>query len=336
MKQSLNWGVIGTGGIASDFTQALGKSSRGTVVNVVGSAPAKGRAFKERWGIARSSDTLADLLKDSDVEAVYVATPHPAHEQQAIACIAAGKHVLCEKPLCVDAEKTQRVISAAESNKVLLLEAYMYRCHPLMREVVERLKSGVIGTIRHLRADFGFRVERAADHRLYAPLLGGGGILDVGGYPVSLARLLAGITIDKPFSEPTDFSANGYIGPHGADELACALLTFESGFTAQLTCAVFHQVGTQAVIYADQGKIILPDPWIPEGDRQSTTTSFVVHKYGAQPEKVEVRTEKATYALEAELVADTLPGLDVPWPAMSHADTLGNMRVLDAWRAKLG
>lgn len=332
MKDRLNWGVVGTGGIATDFTRALSNSPRGSVVNVVGSSPEKARAFAERWSVDNSSSSLDELLADTRVEAVYVATPHPAHEQQAIACAKAGKHVLCEKPMCVDAEKTERVVAAARENKVFLMEAFMYRCHPLIRALIGQLKDGVIGTIRHVRADFAFRVERDPKGRLFNLELGGGGILDVGGYPVSFARLIAGLVVDKPFAEPTRLDAAGYRGPTGADELASALLTFESGFTAAVTCGVYHAAGTEAVIFGDEGKIILPDPWIPEGDRQALKTDFTVARYDEPAKNVEVKTEHATYALEAALVADTLPDLQAPWPAMSWDDSLGNMRVLDAWQ----
>src|SRR5690606_3309161 len=155
MKPSLNWAVIGTGGIATDFVQALQKSTRGTVVNVLGSSPAKARAFADRWGIERASESLEQLASDSRVEAVYVASPHPAHEEQAIACLRAGKHVLCEKPLSVDAAKAERIINVARERRVFLMEAYMYRCHPLVRELIARLEQGAIGELRHLRADFG-------------------------------------------------------------------------------------------------------------------------------------------------------------------------------------
>jgi predicted dehydrogenase len=335
MKETLQWGIIGTGGIASDFVEALRGSGRCRVVNAVGSSPDKGRAFAARWGLPASAASLPDLLADRQVQAVYVATPHPAHEAQALACIAAGKHVLCEKPITVDAAGAERVIGAARAAGVFLMEAFMYRCHPLMRALLPRLAEGIIGPVRHVRADFGFRVPRDPAGRLFDVRLGGGGILDVGGYPVSFARLIAGVAAGTPFAEPVRVAASGLVGPTGADELASALLTFASGFTSQVTCAVHHDVGTTATIFGEAGKIVLPDPWIPGGNRQGLETGFTVVRDGQAPELVPVRTEKPTYAIEAELVADTLPGTEAPWPAMSPADTLGNMRVLDAWRLAL-
>src|SRR5215471_6760916 len=230
MRDKLLWGIVGTGGIACDFTEALRASSRCRVVNVVGSSPEKGSAFASRWGLPAASRSLDEMLADRQVEAVYVATPHPLHEAQAMACIEAGKHVLCEKPLTVDAAGTERVIAAARARGVFLMEAFMYRCHPLLRELLPRLREGVIGPIAHLRADFGFRVPRDPAGRLFDVALGGGGILDVGGYPVSFARLIGGLVAGVPFDEPIQIEAAGALGPTGADEVASALLTFASGF----------------------------------------------------------------------------------------------------------
>jgi predicted dehydrogenase len=335
MKDKLAWGVIGTGGIATDFAEALEKSKRCRVVNAVGSSPEKGSAFAARWSLPKSSASLEELLGDAAVEAVYVATPHPLHEAQAIESIRAGKHVLCEKPMTLDAAGAARVIAAAEKHGVFLMEAFMYRCHPLLGELVKRLGDGVVGKIRHVRADFGFRVPRDPKGRLFDLKLGGGSILDVGGYPVSFARLIAGLVAGTPFEEPVEVQASGLLGPTGADELATAQLRFASGFTASVASAVFYDLGTTAVVFGDDGKVVLSDPWIPSSDRQSLEAGFTIHRDGHAPELVTIRTDKATYALEAELVAATLPAVQAKWPAMSWADTLGNLKVMDAWRAGL-
>jgi predicted dehydrogenase len=333
MQKSLMWGVIGTGGIASDFAEALGSSDRGRVVNVVGTSAEKAARFAQKWNLPASAASLDAMFADRNVEAVYVASPHPSHEAQAIACVEAGKHVLCEKPMTIDAAGTERVIEAARRRGVFLMEAFMYRCHPLMRELLARLREGVIGDIRHIRADFGFRVPRNPESRLFDVRLGGGGILDVGGYPMSFSRLIAGLVEGRPFAEPTRLEAAGFIGPTGADEVATALVAFSSGLTAELSAAVHHDIGTTTVVFGEAGKIVVPNPWIPGGRRQGRDSSFTVFRDGRDPEIVPIRTERATYALEAELVADTLPQLEPASPAMTWADSLGNMRALDRWRA---
>jgi predicted dehydrogenase len=331
----LRWGVIGTGGIAADFCQALTHSTQCVVVNVAGSSPAKAREFARRFDLATWSNGLSSLLDDRRVEAIYVATPHPRHEAHALAAIAAGWHVLCEKPLTLEERTAERVIVAARRRGVFLMEAFMYRCHPLIGELLARLKDGAIGPLRHVRADFGFCAPRTAGHRLFSAALGGGSILDVGGYPVSFARLIAGVVEGAPFAEPIALTGSGLIGPTGVDELATAHLTFSSGFTAAVTSAVSYDIGTAAVVFGERGRIVLPNPWIPSGSRQSLATEFTIHRDGCQAETVTICTDKPTYAIEAEYVAKTLPAIEPEWPAMSWADTLGNMRVMDAWRASL-
>jgi predicted dehydrogenase len=332
MKEKLRWGIVGTGQIAADLAISLEKSTRGRIVTACGSSPEKARAFAARWGLPRAAASLDELLADAAVDVVYVATPHPAHEAHALAAIAAGKPVLLEKPFTMDAAGAARVVEAARAKGVFVMEAFMYRCHPLVRALVERLQDGVIGTIRHVRAEFGFRKAREPEGRLYNLAKGGGAILDVGCYPASLARLVAGIAVGKPFAEPVSLAATAQIGPTGADEQASALLTFESGVTATLGTAIHHATGRSAAIFGELGAITIPDPWSPESHRHGRKTSFTIHRDGREPQVVAFETELDSYALEAELVADTLPALEATWPAMTLDDTLGNMKLLDRWQ----
>jgi predicted dehydrogenase len=332
VKSELRWGIIGTGAIASDFVTALRGSSRSSVVDVAGSSPEKSSAFAQRLSIPSHAPTLEHLLASADVDAIYVATPHPMHEEHALACIRAGKHVLCEKPITVDAASAARVVEAARLAGVFLMEGYMYRCHPLMRELTKRLADGVIGTLRHVRADFGFRTAGTRTGRLFDPALGGGSILDVGGYPVSFARLVAGLVEGAPFADPEQVLGSVSLGPTGVDELASAELVFASGFTAEVKSAIRHDVGTAVVVYGDEGKVVLPNPWLPRGSRQGLESELTIYREGRAPENVVVRAREATYAIEAAMVADSLPRTEPDWPAMTWADTLGNMRVLDRWR----
>lgn len=332
MKKELAWGIIGTGGIASDFAMALRESRRARIVDVVGSSAAKAAAFADRWRIASHAATLADLLGNAEVEAVYIATPHPSHEAQALACIAAGKHVLCEKPIALDFASAERIVDAARRAGIFLMEAYMYRCHPVVSALTARLADGLIGPIRRVTADFGFLAGGPRSGRLFDPVLGGGGILDVGGYPVSFARLVAGVVEGKPFAEPEHVRGSLTLGPTGVDERATAELIFASGLAATVTSAIRHDVGTTAVVYGEAGKIVLPNPWLPGGDRQGLESELIVHREGRSPERMIVRAPEPIYALEAAVVADSLPRLEASFPAMSWDDTLGNMRVLDRWR----
>src|SRR3954447_24955380 len=136
MKDKLSWGVVGTGGIATDFANALSKSKRCHIVNVTGLTPELTRGFADKWRIPATAASLDELLADKAAEPVYIGTPPPFHEKMAMPAIAAGKPVLCEKPIALDADSSARVIEAARKKGVFLMEGYMYRGHPLMREVV--------------------------------------------------------------------------------------------------------------------------------------------------------------------------------------------------------
>jgi predicted dehydrogenase len=334
-QRQLQWGVLGTGAIAHDFATALRDSQRCRAVHVT-SASGRAAGFASEFGIARASESLDQLLGDAQVQAVYIASPHPLHEQQALAAIAAGKHVLVEKPMATSAVGAERIIAAARAYRVFAMEAYMYRCHPLITEVIGRVRTGAIGQLRHVRATFGFRAPRDPASRLFAPELGGGGILDVGGYPVSLVRLLAGVAMGKPYAEPTELSALGQIGPTGVDELAQASLRFDAGVTAEVACAVHYELGTNVTLFGDEGRLRIDDPWLPGGKRHGRESHFIVERDGDSPQTVTVGIPRAIYALEAELVADSLPALEPLWPAMTWADSIANQRVLDRWRSALG
>jgi predicted dehydrogenase len=331
----LGWGIVGTGGIASDFARALKGSKMCRLRGVCGSSLEKSKAFADRHYLPFAAASLAELCARPEIQAIYVATPNSLHEEHALTAIAAGKHVLCEKPLTVDLASAERVIEAARARGTFLMEAFMYRCHPLITALIRELRAESIGEVRHVRADFGYSAPRHPGHRLFRASLGGGAILDVGGYPLSLVRLIAGVVAGGELAEPVTVAGTGFIHPVGIDEVASALLRFESGMTAQITCAVRHEIGTRVIIFGERGRLVLPNPWLPAGNRQGRAASLVVHLAEQQPQAIEVRAHSASYALEAELVAASLPAQEAPWPAMTWADTLGNMRALDAWRGAL-
>ncbi len=174
----------------------------GSLVAIGARNPGK-PGLAESFPGARILDGYDALLRDPDVDAIYIATPHPSHAEWAIKAAEAGKHVLCEKPMGLTAFEADAMIHAARKAGTFLGEAFMYRLHPQTLKLVELVKSGAIGEVRMIKSSFGFAMPGfMPEHRLYANDLAGGGILDVGGYPVSMARLIAGAAAGKPFVEP--------------------------------------------------------------------------------------------------------------------------------------
>jgi aryl-alcohol dehydrogenase-like predicted oxidoreductase len=217
------------------------------------------------------------------------------------------------------------------------MEAFMYRAHPQTIRLIELLKSNVIGEVRMVQGAFGFHWPKpwTAEHRLISNELAGGGILDVGCYPLSMSRLIAGVIIGKPFADPVEVSGTAQLGKSGVDEWAAATLRFGSGLVAQVSCSVQVQQENVLRIYGSDGWILLPTPWAPS--RNGGASNIVVHKSGEKlAEEIAVASAKQIYANEADHVAEQIAQGRHESPAMSWDDTVGNVRTLDKWRAAVG
>jgi predicted dehydrogenase/aryl-alcohol dehydrogenase-like predicted oxidoreductase len=326
----LRWGIIGTGNIASRFASQVPTSAANAVVAVGSRSIDSANAFADTWNIANRHGSYDDLLADETVDAVYVATPHPMHPEWAIKAAEAGKHVLCEKPLAINKAWAEAMVEAAVRNDVFLMEAYMYRCLPQTKLVAQLVRDGELGTVHQIQATFAFAAGFRPESRIFADELAGGGILDVGGYPVSYARLIAGAATGQPFADPAAVTAVGTVGETGADEWSVATLFFDGGVTAQVSTGVRLQDQNQVRIFGSKGYLVIEDPWFG-GDGKPTHVTL--HRMGEEPRDISA-DPALIYAAEAEAVAAAIEQRQAP--EMSWADTLGNLTVQDAWRAAIG
>lgn len=333
MERKLRWGILSTGRIAGVFARGLGESKTGTLVAVGSRSKDSADRFGTEFGVdpAHRHATYAALLADRDVDAVYIAPPHTAHAEWAIKAADAGKHMICEKPLTINAAEAMAVIEACRRNKVFLMEAFMYRAHPMTRDLVKLVKDGAIGEIRFIQAAFSFQSGWNPEGRLLNPALGGGGIMDVGCYPVSLARLIAGAAAGRDFLNPVEVTASGTIGKSGVDEWAAANLKFENGIVAQVSTGVMVNQENVARIYGSKGWILVPSPWGLKGEGEY---KIMIHRQGADSETLTGTADRGSYAFEADAAATAIFAgkTEADAPAMTPADTLGNMRTLDRWR----
>ncbi|TCO44317.1 aryl-alcohol dehydrogenase-like predicted oxidoreductase [Kribbella antiqua] len=326
----LRWGIIGTGNIASRFASQVPTSTANEVVAVGSRSIASANEFADKYDIQNRHGSYDDLLADPGVDAVYIATPHPMHVEWAIKAAEAGKHVLCEKPLAINKAWAEAMIEAAVRNDVFLMEAYMYRCLPQTKLVAQLVRDGELGTVHQIQATFAFAAGFRPESRIFADDLAGGGILDVGGYPVSYARLIAGAATGQPFLDPAAVTAVGHVGETGADEWSVATLFFDGGVTAQVSTGVRLADQNQVRIYGSEGYLVVEDPWFG-GDGKPTHVTL--YKVGEEPR--DISAEPALiYAAEAEAVAAAIEQRQAP--EMSWADTLGNLTVQDAWRKAIG
>ncbi len=336
---TIRWGIIGPGAIAHNYADGLAQSKSGRLTAIASRDVTRRKAFGDQYAIAEAKryGDYATLLADPEVDAVYIATPHPWHAELSIAALRAGKHVLCEKPAGMNAAEVAAVTEVAAQQGRFFMEAFMYRCHPQIARVLAIIASGEIGVPQHIRTHFGFNAPYRPGSRLYELALGGGGILDVGGYPASLARLIAGAAIGAPFANPIAVKGIGTLAETGVDAVAYGLLTFASGFTAEIAVAVARNMDNRAVITGPLGQIVIDDPWVPGRNVGPSTTRLHV-TVGTETRIEELGDHRMLFAFEAEQVSKAIAAglLQAPYPAPGHADSIGNNELLDRWRNEVG
>ncbi len=333
----LRWGILGPGTIARTFAAGVAHSRTG-VVAAIGTRDPGRPGVGEGFPGARVVAGYEALLADPEVDAVYIATPHPSHAEWAIRAAAAGKHALVEKPMGLSAYEADAVIHAHRRAGTFVGEAFMYRLHPQTERLIALVREGAIGAVRMIQTSFGFAMPAFdPEHRLYANDLAGGGILDVGGYPVSMARLIAGAAEGRSFAEPSKVAGMARLGESGVDEWAAVLLQFPSGIIAECACAVSLKQENVLRVFGTEGRIEVADFWFASGHEGGVGKITIVPSEGER-RTVEVEEPGWLYAFEADAVAEAIRGgrQEFAAPGMSWDDTLGNLRVLDKWRADAG
>jgi predicted dehydrogenase len=259
MEQKLRWGVIGTANIArAAVIPALKQSGNGKLVAVASRDQARAQAFAEQHAIPRSYDSYRALLTVDDIDAVYIPLPNSLHREWSIRAAEAGKHILCEKPLALDAAECRDMQDAAERNGVRLMEAFMYRFHPQTEKVIDLLRRGAVGKPQMIYAAFTFRLKDRSNIRMQ-PELGGGSLMDVGCYCVNVSRTLAG-------GEPVEAQAYARWGETGVDEQMVGTLRFQGGLLAQFSCALTLERREFYQVAGPDGHIEVPNAFLPGTD----------------------------------------------------------------------
>jgi predicted dehydrogenase len=239
-----NWGILGPGGIARAFAADL-QQLAGHRVGAVGSRTlSNAQEFAQTFG-GSAYGSYDELISDPAIDAIYVATPHPAHKDNVIAALNAGKPVLCEKPFAVNAVEAQEMVAAAQKNNVALMEAMWSRFLPHYAQVREIIASGVLGQILTIHADHGQRLADQNIPRLVEPSLAGGALLDLGIYPVSLAHMILG--------NPTKITASGVLTAKGVDAQTSMIFDYANGAQAVLNTTMIEQTPCRAVVAGVNG-----------------------------------------------------------------------------------
>ncbi len=337
----ISWGILGAGAIARAFAADLPRSRTGRLVAAGSRERAKAQAFADTFAEGpghppiRAHGSYDELLADPGVEAVYIATPHPSHAEWCLRAARAGKHILCEKPLTMNHAEAAAVAEAAREAGVFLMEAFMYRCHPLTARLVQLVREGALGEVGSIQAVFSFRAPFRSESRLFDKALGGGGILDVGCYAASIARLVAGAAVGRPFADFESFAGFGRLHPEtGADLYAVASGRFPGGIVAQLATGVGLTQENGLRVFGTEASLHIPSPFVIA--REGGESRIFVQRPDAPVEEILVSAGQPLYAYEADAVGDALARGERESSCMPVADSLGNMATLDAWRAALG
>jgi predicted dehydrogenase len=253
MRNPIRWGILSTARISHQFARDFAHAAGGELLAVASRSTDKARDFAAQYGIPRAYGDYSDLLADADIDAVYVSTPHTLHLPNSLAVIAAGKAVLCEKPLTVNPEQARALVGAAESSGAYLMEAMWTWFLPAIRTALAWMETGRIGRLLHVKADFGYPMPYDPAARVYAAELAGGCLLDMGIYPIALAWLFTR-------QDPRRIDAWAHFAPNGVED--DVLMHFDYGdCQASLASSFRCKLPNTAWIVGEEGLIRIPRFW---------------------------------------------------------------------------
>ena len=321
MTDRVRWGVLGCASIAvNTVIPAMQRSERCTVTAIASRDGSRAQATAAQLGIPRHHGAYQDLLDDPDVEAVYIPLPNHLHGVWTLRAAAAGKHVLCEKPLAMSAAEAQQMVDACQSAGVALMEAFMYRFHPLWTRTVELVRSGAIGDLDAIQAFFSYHNVDPEDIRNVQEY-GGGAVMDIGCYPINVARMMFG-------TEPTGVTAIVRRDPtFGTDTLTSAVLDFD-GRHAAFTCSTQLEDDQRVHLLGTAGRLVVEIPFNIPPDLPTR----IVRAAGGLPpvapdiEVIEIPPADPYSAQCDAFSAAIRDGSPVPVPP---ADAVGNMVVIE-------
>lgn len=329
----IKWGIIGTGRIAATFIKALSAGHSGRALVVAGRDPERTRRFAFDNGVPEFTVNTDKVFTDSRVDAVYIATPHTSHAELSIAALNEGKPVLCEKPMAVDCNSLANVLDTAKRSGTLFIEGYMYRHHPQTAKLRELLRAGVIGEINFIESAMGFASEYKPNDRLFDPKLAGGAIWDIGGYPLSMAMLVAEAALGVNSGEVDCFAAGGVTAYENIDISACAVVGWRNRIVAQIACSCGATLSSALRIHGASGRIVVPNPWVC--DRTNPEEGLIIIERESGIEEIRVPAAQTSFGYEADgfarLLENNLPESAAP---ITNTESFHINQLLCRWREK--
>lgn len=317
------WGFVGAGKMAQNMARDLQFSERSKITAVASKTSRSADAFAKQFSAGNVYGDVSELVRDPDIDIIYISTPNNLHHPHAKAAIQAGKAVLLEKPFTLNAAQTKELVQLANQNGVFLMEAMWIRYLPVIEKLKELLAQKVIGNIQFLKTGFHVHLDFPPEHRTYNLALGGGALLDLGIYPISFASLIYK-------TQPGELVSVAKIGETGVDEHFGAVFHYPGGEMAMVSAAADGDHYQDIMIYGDRGHIKI------DAHRSWKYSRMTIHPLG-QPEQVHEYPYLGTgYSYQAEEVIDCLEKGDLESPAMPLKETVEIMETLDQLRSQWG
>ena len=320
--QPIRWGILACGGIARKFADDLTHAKNGHLAAVSSRDIKRAQEFASHYDPSvKAFGSYEDMLSSGEIDVVYIASPHGLHYEHTMLCLEAGIPVLCEKAFAINSKQVAAMIAKAREKKLFLMEALWTRFHPSIAKLQEIIASGVIGDIKHVVADFGFKAEYDEQARWFNPHLTGGSLLDIGIYPLFISKLLLG--------QPLEMKATGVMAPSGVD-MNCSIATkYASGATASLFSTFAAQMDTTCTVYGTLGKIYMHP-------RFHETKGMTLTIYGGEETVIETERLGWGYSYEADAVQVDLHAGRTENAWMSHQFSQELMGLLDEIRSQIG
>ena len=318
----IRWGILGAGGIAGKFGADLIRTPGNTLAAVGARQRERAAELAAKLGAPRCYGSYAELVADPDLDVIYIATTHPGHHEQALLAIEAGKAVLIEKPVCLNAADTREVFAAAAAAGVFAMEAMWMRTNPLVRKAQELVAGSAIGELASVRVEMGLGRPFDPTHRLYDLANGGGALLDLGIYPVTFGWIFGG--------RPQSVAVTGTLAPTGSDATVAMQWSYPDGRDAQLWCSAPIKAPYRALVVGTEG-------WIRTEGRFHRPSALVVNMGGLES-RIDDPLDAESYGYTPEIaeVARCLRAGLTESPLVPAADTIAILELLDGARAELG
>lgn len=316
--KKIKWGIIGLGNIAKRFASTITNlSDECELYGVASRELEKAKEFAKKYNATKAFGSYEDLVKDSEVDLIYIATPHSLHKENMILCINNGKGVLCEKPFTIDTQEAEKVFNLAKQKNVFVMEAFWTKLLPVYVKVYELIQSGTIGNLKFINAQFGGIGNEQTQSRLFDPKLGGGALLDIGIYCVWISCMFFGY-------EPTKIKSTIKIHPkYNVDILNSAILEYPKGCISQISSSIIVELDNSVVLYGDKGKIIIPE--IAKAQKFSLIQNNTIQEFNLpyQFDGFEYQIREAIKCYNDGKLQSTL---------ITHDNTLSVMKILDEIR----